>query len=165
MSCVNRHLDRATESGGEWIDEGLVSFSCIGRYRREKTSTHPSPNSQSTPFATFQHKSSSSRTFPNFRALFCPLCAFFCSFVILPLPLRPPGPETRWPAPLVPSTSPSRASRPRPTCDVPPSAASSSAAPTEASAGVLEIRYLDEISSIVRHEMRQRKTGFQHTLL
>ena len=78
---------------------------------------NPSPYSHTDPFAIFQHRSKSSLTFPNLRALFCPRCAFFCSFVIFPP--RPPDPR---------ASRESRASRCCPRSPVvEPSAASSSA--------------------------------------
>ncbi len=46
--------------------------------------TYSVPYSHIDPFATLQQRSSSSRTLLKRRALFCPRCAFFCSFVSLP---------------------------------------------------------------------------------
>lgn len=67
VSCVNRHLQirMQTDSQSERL-----------RRRTGCHGTHSAPNSQALPVATFQHSSTSSRTFWNRRPLFAPRLFF-----------------------------------------------------------------------------------------
>ncbi len=99
--------------------------------------TYSVPYSHIDPFATLQQRSSSSRTLLKRRALFCPRCAFFCSFVSLPRA----GPwESR-------ASLESRASRCFPRSPVVlPSAASSSAT----TCGRVDIKNLSKLLTFKR---------------
>ena len=117
---IHRGRNGICDSGARCQRSTGVEVS-LSPQREKKTSytTHSAPNSHVCSSATFQHRSCSSRTLPNLRPLFAPLCAFFCSLVNF---VRE-GPPTALPefGPGTPSASVS-GSPP----ETPPSAASSS---------------------------------------